>query len=29
LARVIESWPDLPPHIRAAVLTLVGAAPHP
>jgi hypothetical protein len=28
LARVVTAWPDLPPHIRAAVLALVGAAPH-
>ena len=27
LARVVAAWPDLPPHIRAAVLALVGAAP--
>jgi hypothetical protein len=27
LARVVESWPDLPSHIRAAVLALVGTAP--
>jgi hypothetical protein len=26
LARLIEAWPALPPHIRAAVLALVGAA---
>jgi hypothetical protein len=26
LARVIIAWPDLPPHIRAAVLALVGTA---
>jgi hypothetical protein len=24
LARVIDAWPDLPDHIRAAVLALVG-----
>jgi hypothetical protein len=29
LARVIIAWPDLPDHIRAAVLALVGVAPHP
>ena len=29
LVHVIDAWPDLPPHIRAAVLALVGAAPHP
>ena len=29
LARVIATWPDLPPHIKAAVLTLVAAVPHP
>jgi hypothetical protein len=29
LARVIDAWPDLPQHIRAAVLALVGTAPHP
>jgi hypothetical protein len=23
LARVLAAWPDLPPHIRAAVLALV------
>jgi hypothetical protein len=27
LARVVDAWPDLPPHIRAAVLALVGMAP--
>ena len=27
LARVIDAWPDLRPHIRAAVLALVGTAP--
>jgi hypothetical protein len=26
LARVIDAWPDLPDHIRAAVLALVGTA---
>jgi hypothetical protein len=26
LARVIDAWPDLPPHIRAAVLALIGTA---
>ncbi len=26
LARVVTAWPDLPPHIRAAVLALVGTA---
>ena len=26
LARVVESWPDLPPAIRAGVLALVDAA---
>ena len=25
LARIVASWPDLPPHIRAAVLTLVDS----
>jgi hypothetical protein len=25
LARVIDAWPDLPPHIKAAVLALVGS----
>jgi hypothetical protein len=25
LARVVTAWPDLPPHIRAAVLALVQA----
>jgi hypothetical protein len=24
LARVVTAWPDLPPHIRAAVLALIG-----
>jgi hypothetical protein len=26
LSRVIAAWPDLPAHIKAAVLALVGAA---
>jgi hypothetical protein len=26
LARVVTAWPDLPPHIRAAVLALIRAA---
>jgi hypothetical protein len=26
LARVVSAWPQQPPHIRAAVLALVGAA---
>jgi hypothetical protein len=26
LARVVTAWPDLPAHIRAAVLALVGTA---
>jgi hypothetical protein len=26
LTRVIDAWPDLPPHIRAAVLALVGSS---
>jgi hypothetical protein len=26
LARVAAAWPDLPPHIKAAVLALVGTA---
>ena len=26
LARVVTAWPGLPPHIRAAVLALIGAA---
>jgi hypothetical protein len=26
LARVVTAWPDLPPHIRGAVLALVGTA---
>jgi hypothetical protein len=26
LARVVTIWPDLPAHIRAAVLALVGTA---
>jgi hypothetical protein len=25
-ARVVPAWPDPPPHIRAAVLALVGTA---
>jgi hypothetical protein len=25
LARVAVVWPDLPPHIKAAVLALIGA----
>jgi hypothetical protein len=29
LAGIIIAWPDLPPHIKAAVLTLVGAATRP
>jgi hypothetical protein len=29
LARVVTAWRDLPPHIKAAVLALVGTAPHP
>jgi hypothetical protein len=29
LAGIITAWPDLPPHIKAAVLTLVAAVPHP
>jgi hypothetical protein len=24
LARVVTAWPDLPPHIKAAVLALIG-----
>jgi hypothetical protein len=27
LACVVSAWPDLPPHIRAAILALVGTAP--
>ena len=27
LARVVKAWPDLPPHIKAAVLALVQTAP--
>lgn len=27
LARVLDAWPSLPPHIRAAVLALVQTAP--
>jgi hypothetical protein len=27
LARVIDAWPDLPAHLRAAFLALVGTAP--
>jgi hypothetical protein len=26
LPRVIDAWPDLPPHIKAALLALVGTA---
>jgi hypothetical protein len=26
LSRVVSAWPDLPPHIRAAVMALVGTA---
>jgi hypothetical protein len=26
LARVVTAWPDLPAHIKAAVLALVGTA---
>jgi hypothetical protein len=26
LARVVTAWPSLPPHIRAAVLALIGTA---
>jgi hypothetical protein len=26
LARVVEAWPDLPAHIRAAVLALLQSA---
>jgi hypothetical protein len=26
LARVVELWPDLPKHIRRAVLALVGSS---
>ena len=26
LARVVASWPQLPPHIKQAILTLVEAA---
>jgi hypothetical protein len=26
LARAIDAWSDLPPHIRAAVLALIGTA---
>jgi hypothetical protein len=29
LARVVTAWPGLPPHVKAAVLALVGIAPHP
>ena len=28
LAGIIAAWPDLPPHIKAAVLALVGLARH-
>jgi hypothetical protein len=27
LARLVEKWPMLPPHIKAAVMALVGIAP--
>jgi hypothetical protein len=26
LARILDAWPTLPPHIRAAVLALIGTA---
>jgi hypothetical protein len=26
LARLVDAWPDLPPHIKAAVVALVKAA---
>jgi hypothetical protein len=26
LIRVLTAWPDLPPHIKAAILALVGTA---
>jgi hypothetical protein len=26
LTRVIEAWPALPPHIKVAVLALIGTA---
>jgi len=26
LARILDTWPDLPPHIKAAVLALIGTA---
>jgi hypothetical protein len=26
LARVLDAWPKLPPHIKAAVLALIGTA---
>jgi hypothetical protein len=26
LTRVVTAWPDLPAHIRAAVLALIGTA---
>jgi hypothetical protein len=29
LAQIIDAWPTLPAHIRAAVLALVGTVPHP
>jgi hypothetical protein len=28
LARVVSAWPQLPEHIKSAVLALVGAAGH-
>jgi hypothetical protein len=29
LAGIMTAWPDLPPHIRAAVLALIGMVPQP
>jgi hypothetical protein len=26
LQRVIDSWPNMPPHVKAAVLALLGTA---
>jgi hypothetical protein len=26
LARVVTAWPDLPPHVRLAILALIGTA---
>jgi hypothetical protein len=29
LARVVDAWPHLPPHLKAAVLALIATAPGP